>query len=175
MFHGKALSQFLVFRLPCFLSSLPLALVVVLPFYSYARTPADFSLRGRCVTPPYGNLDWRAPHFTITGGRRSSARPANQPVRTVYTRLQFPGWPTQQRLYGANILIRNASKARRFTTQPSRNASYVLRYKGTEVQDYYYIRRSYQNNDASTPLRFSATTIYRRKDIPTTDATPPTI
>ena len=143
MFHGKALSQFLVFRLSSFLSSLSPCLVVVLSFCSYVRAPAEFSLRGRCVTPPYGNLDWRAPHFTITGGRRSRARPANQPVRTVYTRLQFHGWPTQQRLYGANILIRNASKARRFTAQPSRNASYVLRYKGTEVRMFYYIRRNY--------------------------------
>ena len=59
--------KFLFFRLPCFLSSLSPCLVVALSFCSCVRTPADFSWRRGCVTPPYGNLDWRAPHFTITG------------------------------------------------------------------------------------------------------------
>ena len=63
----KSLSQVFVLLFSFFSACRSLAFVVASLFCSYVRTPADFSWRRGCVTPPYGNLDWRTPHFTITG------------------------------------------------------------------------------------------------------------
>ena len=87
-----SLSFRLVVRLPC-------RSVVVLFLRSHARRIfVAWSLR----YAPLWEFGLASPTLHYHRGRRSSARPPRQPVCTVYTRLQFPGWPTQRRYQAAN-------------------------------------------------------------------------
>lgn len=101
----KHYHKFFPFRLSSFLSSFSPCLVVVLSFCSHALTPAEFSLRGRCVTPPLWEFGLVSPTLHYHRGRRSSARPPRQPVRTVHTRLQFSGLATQRRNEATKVLL----------------------------------------------------------------------